>query len=116
MGDGLGSWFWALADHAVKQSEKQNRIEITKRGKVFIEDYLRVLSTSPYLFLSIVPNRRAKASFIGRIISSSIHLAIVNFQLDSEKLGTNGQDRASVRSTPRSTLLTNGASDRLNER
>jgi hypothetical protein len=104
MGDGLGSWFWALADHAVKQSEKQNRIETTKRGKVFIEDYLRVLSTSdsmkPYLFLSIVPNRRAKASFIGRIISSSIYLAIVNFQLDSEKLGTNGQDRASVRSTP----------------
>jgi len=104
MGDGLGSWFWALADQAVKQSETQNGIEITKRGKVFIEDYLRVLSlsdsTKPYFFLSIVPNRRAKASCTRHIMSSSTYLPVVNFCLDGEKLGTNGQDRASVRSTP----------------
>ena len=90
--------------HAVKQSEKQNRTETTKREKIFIEDYLRVLSIpdskKPYFFLSIVRNRRAKASSTRHIISSSTSLPVVNFLLDGEKLGTNGQDWASVRSTP----------------
>src|SRR5713226_2110816 len=110
MGNGLGSWFWALAGPAVKQSEKQNRIEITKRGRVFIEDYLRVLSvsdsTKPYFFLSIVPNRRAKASFTPHQIQ--FHLSCsCKFSLGWRKTWNQPPGSGVCTFTPRSNLLTN---------
>src|SRR5260370_2486028 len=119
MGNGLGSWFWALAGPAVKQSEKQNRIEITQGCRVFIEDYLSGLSVSDslkaFFFLSIVPHHRAKASFTPHQIQFDLSWSC---KFSHRKRKTWNQRPVSGVCTfnPRSNLLTNRASDRLNER
>src|SRR5260370_35948703 len=119
MGNGLGYWFWALAGAAVKQSEKQNRIEITKGGRVFIEDYLSVLSVSDsmkaYFFLSIVPHHRAKASFTPHQIQFDLSWSC-KFSHRNRKTWNQRPVSCVCTFNTRSTLLTNRASDRLKER